>query len=203
MEEIFSYICKHVYEAPWIIFFLLLLTGLGVPISEDIIVIGAGAIASGCLAEHTWRLYTWTFFGCYLSAWQSYWIGRLLGPRLYHIPFFRSIVTSSRLAFLRHYYAKFGVFTFIVGRFCPGGIRNSLFLSSGFIRMPFPLYMLRDGVACLISTSVFFYLGYRFGQNLDLFMLYFNRYKMGLLIFALVLGGIGLLYWLFKRRKNG
>lgn len=205
MEDIFSYICEHVHEAPWLLFCLLLLTGLGLPISEDIIVIGAGAIASTCLSEYMWRLYIWTFLGCYISAWESYWIGRLLGPRLYKIPLFRSTVTVSRLALLRHYYAKFGVFTFIIGRFCPGGIRNSLFLSSGFIRMPFLHYLLRDGIACLISTSVFFYLGYYFGQNKDLLLLYIKRYKIGLLVFFIVLGAAGLSYWLYRhyrRRKN-
>src|SRR5438046_2338570 len=97
MEAFFSYICDHAHHAPWIMFSLLLLSGLSLPISEDVLLLGGGAIASTCIPDHTLRLYLWLFFGCYLSAWEAYSIGRFLGPRLYKIPYFRSIITPHRL----------------------------------------------------------------------------------------------------------
>ena len=202
MEVFFSYICEHANHAHWIIFCLLLLAGLNLPISEDIMLIGGGAIASTCIPDHALRLYIWIFLGCYVSAWEAYWIGRKLGPRLYHIAFFKSIVTPHRLGVLRHYYAKFGIFTFIVGRFIPGGIRNALFMSSGLMKMPFHLFILRDGVACLISSSVLFSIGYRFGQNLDLLLYYFHRYTYGFLAFFLTLALAGFIYLWHSRRSK-
>lgn len=205
MEEFFSYICEHAHQAPWIIFSLLLLSGFNIPISEDLLLLGGGAIASTCIPNHTLKLYLWVFFGSYLSAWESYWIGRLLGPRLYHLAPFRWILTPQRLDSLRHYYAKFGILTFIVGRFCPGGIRNALFLSSGLTKMPFPLFILRDGLACLLSSSILFSLGYYFGQNFDLLIFYFNRYThwfLGIFFSLIAMGSLFLGYRLFTKNKR-
>jgi len=202
MESFFTYICTHAHHAHWIIFSLLLLTGLNFPISEDILLLIGGAIASTCIPDHTLKLYIWIFFGCYLSAWEAYWIGRLLGPRLYHIPLFKSVVTPHRLEVLRHYYAKFGIFTFIIGRFFPGGIRNALFMSSGLTKMPFYLFILRDGLACLISSAVLFHIGYRFGQNLDLIIFYFHRYTHWFLAIFLSLIVAGLLYLWYRHHSK-
>lgn len=203
MEAIFSYICEHAHQAPWIMFCLLLLSGLNIPISEDIMLIGGGAIAATCLPEHTLSLYFWIFLGCYLSAWEAYWLGRLLGPRLYRIPLFKSIVTRKRLELLRNYYAKFGVFTFIVGRFCPGGIRNALFLSSGLTKMPFYLFILRDGVACLLSSFILFNIGYRFAANIDHIIYYFHHYTVWFMAAIISLGVTFLLvYWYLNHLKD-
>ncbi len=202
MEQILSYICEHAHHAHWIIFCLLLLAGLNFPISEDIMLLGGGAIASTCIPDHALRLYIWIFLGCYLSAWEAYWLGRLLGTRLYHIPVLRSIITAQRLEILRDYYARFGIFTFIVGRFIPGGIRNALFMSSGLTRMPFLLFILRDGLACLISTAVLFQIGYQFGEHLDLLLFYFQRYTYGIFAILITLGLVGFLYFWYSRSRQ-
>jgi membrane-associated protein len=202
MENFLSYICDHANHAHWIIFSLLLLGGLNLPISEDLMLIGGGAIASSCIPEHALRLYIWIFFGCYLSAWIAYWVGRLLGPRLYHIPLFKSVVTPHRLGALRHYYVKFGIFTFIVGRFIPGGMRNALFMSSGLMKMPFHLFILRDGIACLISSSILFTIGYRFGQNLHLLLFYFHHYTHWFLAIFLCFVLLGSVYLWHKHRSS-
>lgn len=207
MEAILSFICEHAHYAPWIMFGLLLLGGLNLPISEDLMLLGGGAIASTCIPDHTLEIYLVIFLGCYLSAWEAYWIGRLLGPRLYHIRPFKFIITPNRLERLRHYYAKFGIFTFIIGRFCPGGIRNALFMSSGLTHMPFGMFILRDGLACLISSAVFFQLGYHFGAHFDTLLFYFNRYSHWFIIVILILSLIGLSYWytrhIFNKAEKG
>jgi membrane protein DedA with SNARE-associated domain len=203
MEELLSYLCEHAHHAHWVIFCLLLLSGFSLPISEDIMLLGGGAIASTCIPDHALKLYMWIFLGCYLSAWEAYWIGRLLGPRLYHMRFFKWIVTPQHLDTLQHYYSKFGIFTFIIGRFCPGGIRTALFMSSGLTHMPFPLFILRDGVACLISSSTLFYLGYHFARNIHQILLYFHRYSEWFigLTSCLVLAGLAYL-WYHHRSKQ-
>jgi membrane-associated protein len=198
MESILFYICENAYHAHWIIFCLLLLAGLNVPISEDIMLIGGGAIASTCIPDHAVRLFIWIFLGCYISAWEAYWIGRLLGPKLYDIRLFNHIITPHRMDVLRHYYAKFGVFTFIVGRFCPGGIRNALFMSSGLTKMPFSLFILRDGIACFISSNVLFQIGYKLGENVDVFLPYVKKYSEGFLLIVVTLTLLGFGYSWYK-----
>ena len=203
LETFFSYICENAHHAHWIIFILFLLNGLNIPISEDLLMIGGGAIASSCIPEHTTRLYVWILFGCYCASWETYWIGRLLGPKLYKIKLFSHIITPQRLEFLRYYYAKLGIFTFIIGRFCPGGIRNVLFLSSGLTKMPFHLYIIRDGIAAIISSSILFSLGYMFGVHFNVIVKYFYHYSFylsAIIIFLLI--GLSLYYWKQRNSNN-
>ena len=110
-------------------------------------------------------------------------------------------MTPHRLELLRFYYAKFGILTFIAGRFFPGGVRNALFMSSGLTKMPFHLFILRDGLACVISTLTLFYIGYQFGQNLDLILDYFHRYTHWFFIAFAFIGLIAIIYFTFRRER--
>jgi len=199
MEEFFAFVCNHAHSAPWILFVLLLLTGLNIPLSEDLIVITGGAIASSCIPEHTTQFYLYMYFGAIFAAWECYWLGRLLGPRLYTIRLFRSVVTPKRLARLRHYYARYGLLTFVIGRFFPGGVRNALFLSSGLTKMPFYLFVLRDSFAALLSISTLFFIGYHFGKHFDTVAYYFKRYEHTILALIGLVVLAGLSYFLYTR----
>lgn len=201
MESWLELICQYAPYAHLIIFCLLMLAGLNIPISEDVMLLTAGAIAHSCIPEHTLRLYLWVFAGCWISAWEAYWIGRLLGPRLYEIRWFNRILTRERINRLHHYYEKFGIFTFIVGRFIPGGARNALFMTSGLGKMPFLKFISRDGFACLISSSVIFSIGYKFAEHYEVIVKTFERYS---LIFAIIFVTllVGLIIWLWQRHKG-
>ena len=193
MESIINFACTNAHYAPWVIFALLLLSGIGVPVSEDSMLIIGGVIASICIPEHTLFLFAWIFAGSVLSAWETYWIGRYFGPKLYDIRWFRWIVTPQRIKMLHHYYEKFGVFTFIVGRFCPGGIRNGLFITAGLGKMPFAKFILRDTFAACISVSTIFCIGFYFGSNYETIMHYLHAYThvaLGLLIIVAIGGSL-------------
>lgn len=202
MESVFNFICLHAHEAYWIFFLLLLLAGMNVPISEDLILLTGGAIASTCFetSSQVWHLFIWLYLGCWLSAWEAYGLGRWLGPKLYEITWFNRFITPKRIEKLHHYYERFGIFTFIVGRFIPGGVRNALFMTSGLGKMPFLKFILRDGFACLLSSLTIFYIGYKFGENYATLVYYLKRYELiaGAIVLSLFLT---LVYLILRRRK--
>lgn len=206
MESFIHFICANAHDAHWIIFGLLLLAGLNVPISEDLLLLTGGIISSTCFTDPshfaTFYLYFWIFLGCWISAWEAYWVGRLLGPKLYHIKWFSRVITRKRIDQLHHYYEKFGILTFIVGRFIPGGVRNALFMTSGLGKMPFMTFLARDGLACLISSSTLFYLGHLFGENHETLMRYFKKYELfvGSLAIIAIISIISI--YLFNRKKK-
>lgn len=203
MNELFQFICQNAHHADVIFFFLLMLAGLNVPISEDLILLTAGAIVSRCIPDHYLHMYLWLFAGCWISAWEAYWLGRILGPKLYRIKWFNWAINEERIAKLSHYYEKFGIFTFIIGRFFPGGIRNALFMTAGMSKMPFLIFIFRDGVAAFISSNVLFYLGYVFGQNYDLIVHSFIRYNRIAISCLLLIGlFITLGFWI-QKKLNG
>lgn len=202
VENLILFICSHADSAHWIIFLMLMLAGLNIPISEDILLLIGGIIASTCIPENALYLYAWIYAGCWISAWEAYWVGRLLGPKLYTVRIFKHIINPTRVEKLHYYYEKFGIFTFIVGRFIPGGVRNALFMSSGLGKMPFLTFILRDGVACLISSAVIFRIGYAFGENYAVIIDIFKQYQfIGLIIFCLLLL-FGIAYTWYKHRQT-
>lgn len=185
------FICEHAAYAHLILFGMLLLAGLNIPLSEDLILLGGGMIASTCLSDGVWAMWTWLFLGCIFSAWEAFWIGRILGPKLYNIPWISRHFTPQIVGKLNGYYERFGIFTFIFGRFIPGGVRNALFMTAGLGGMPFPLFILRDGIACFIQMSLLFYIGYTFGENWQVLSGYlstYNRWVIGILIVLIFCG---------------
>lgn len=199
-QAIFQFICLHNANAHWIICGLILLAGLNVPISEDFLLLSAGALASTYFTQGTFYMFGLVFAACLISGWEAYWMGRLLGPKLLQIRWFGHILPQSRIDKIEYFYKKYGILTFIVGRFIPGGVRNALFLSSGLTKMPFLLFMRRDFVGCLLASSVVFYLGYLFGSNSQTIFHYMEMYERGFLIlFSLLIGGL-VFFQLYTRK---
>lgn len=202
MEAIVNFACAHAHSAHWIIFLLLMLAGLNFPFSEDILLLTGGAIASTCIPHETLHLFIWIFAGCWISAWEAYWIGRYFGPKLYELRWFKHVITKEKIAKLHYYYEKFGVLTFIVGRFCPGGVRNALFMSAGLGKMPFLTFILRDGFACFISASTIFYIGFRLGENYHTIAHYIQTYNyVAFIIIALAIFA-GIVYFWHRAQKQ-
>lgn len=187
-HSLFDFVCDNSAYAHYIISGLILLAGLNVPLSEDILLLIAGAIASSCFPESALYMYTWVFGSCLIAGWEAYWIGRIIGPKLLTIRWFRHVLSPERLQKMKMFYHKYGLLSFIIGRFIPGGVRNALFMSSGLTKMPFPLFVFRDFVGALIATGTIFYLGYIFGANYHAVLHYLALYQkifMSTLTFAL------------------
>lgn len=203
MESLITFICAHAHEAYWILFTMLLLAGFNVPLSEDLILIIGGMIASTCIPEHWLQLYIFLLAGCYFSAWEAYWVGRLLGPKLYNIRWFSHVITPHRIARINHFYERFGILTFIVGRFCPGGIRNCLFMTAGLGKMPFKLFLLRDSLACFIAVTTLFSLGYYFGGQREVLLHHYYNYEHVVLtiIGTAIVCTVGY-FWIKKGKKT-
>lgn len=197
LENWLYFICAYAQEAHWIFFLLLMLAGFSLPISEDLILLTGGALASTCLSGERWFLYGWLFAGCWISAWIAYWIGRQLGPKLYEFRWFNRLLTPQRISKLHYYYEKFGIWTFIVGRFIPGGVRNALFMTSGLGKMPFLKFIFRDGIACLISTNVIFTIGYEFAENYQSIVQKFETWNeiVLIIVIAVILSLVGVTWY--------
>ncbi len=199
MESILNFITENADHAHWVIFIMIMLAGLNVPFSEDVLVLAGGAIASTYVPENTLQIFFWIFLAAWMSAWEAYWIGRLLGPKLYDIKWFSHVLTVNRIERLHYYYEKFGILTFFIGRFIPGGARNALFMTSGLGKMPFHKFILRDCPACFLQVFVLFYLGYLLGENYQVVaetIKSYNNFFLGIFSLLLILGII----WAYKRK---
>src|SRR5579872_7266904 len=160
METLISFIFEHAPYAHWIVFGALMLAGINVPISEDLMIILSAVLAATVVPENVEKLFLGVFLGCYISDWVCYWIGRLLGPKLWNIAWFAKTFDRRRIDQIHQYYEKYGFWTLLIGRFIPLVVRNGLFLTAGLGRMPFGKFLLSDGIACLCSNTVLFTFAY-------------------------------------------
>lgn len=202
LEDLFSYLCSHATYAHYFLFGFLLLAGVNIPISEDLVLIIGGVLVSICVEEHYYLMLGWLYVGCVLSAYEAYWLGWRYGHKLYDLYGFRHVVTRERIHILKTFIERFGILTFMVGRFIPGGIRNAIFVTSGMGRMPFGVFAFRDAVAAALSTTVLFQLGYLFGENYPTLFGYISTYEHVMLLILGVIVGVLMSYWWYHRRAT-
>ncbi len=183
MDHIISIILENVQFAHWIIFGSLLLAGLNLPISEDLMIIISGILASQFVPENTVKIFIFVFLGAYLSDWMIYWMGRTLGRSIILTKWFRKTISIKKLDKAHLFYQKYGFYTLIVGRFIPFGIRNCLFFTAGLGKMSFPRFMLADGIACFISNLTLFIIAFTASKNFDSLKIYAKR--LNLFIFVI------------------
>ncbi|EKE08253.1 MAG: hypothetical protein ACD_17C00263G0001, partial [uncultured bacterium] len=108
MDSIIQFLFEHAQYAHWIVFGALMLAGINVPISEDLMIIFSAVLAATVVPENTLSLFVAVFLGCYISDWVCYWIGRALGPKLWHISWFAKTFEKKRIAQIQSYYEKYG-----------------------------------------------------------------------------------------------
>ena len=196
MESLLVWLSEHGPLAPLIIFGLLVVTGFSLPISEDLILLVSGVLASTILPEYTIYLFCAAFFGSFVSDCIAYGLGRFVGERMYQMK------TSEKMRRLSLFYKKYGILTLFVGRFIPFGFRNGIFMTAGAAKMRFYKFLLTDGVACFGFSALLFYLAYSCGQNYE--ALAASVHQTSVLVGIALLGVIAVsfsMYYLVKRRK--
>jgi membrane-associated protein len=199
MDVTVSFILEHATHAHWAVFGLLMLAGLNFPISEDVLIIISGMLASTVAPENTWKLFSAVYLGAYISDFIPYLLGRRYGHNLWRLPWFSRMLKPNKIKQIRGYYRKFGLLTLLIGRFIPFGVRNCLFLSAGIGKMRFVKFAICDGIACLISNASLFTLAFLFGKNYSLLlkqMKFFNILLFSAFVIALIT-----IIW-YKRSKS-
>lgn len=200
---IIGLIYKYPHLSHWIIFSALILAGCNLPISEDLMLITGGFLASVVVPENKYLLWAAVFVGAYLSDWIAYWTGRLLGPKLLTYKWFSKVLKQERLDRMHRFYEKWGLLAFIVGRFIPFGLRNCLFISAGMGHMSFPKFLWIDGIASLISTTSLFLLSYSLGRHYEKALDYLQTFDFTIvIIIGVAISAIGALFWYKKKRKR-
>lgn len=157
MESLSQFLIKHAEHAHWYLFACAILAGFNVPISVDVLILLAAFLAAAIIPEHLWHLLLSVWIGCYFSAWCAYGVGRFLGERLKKYSWFCKILPQGKREKIQEFYKKYGLWTLLVGRFIPFGVRNAIFMTSGMSKMRFSRFMMMDAFACsLWIFSVFF-----------------------------------------------
>jgi len=181
------------------IILVLVLTGSGLPLPEEVPIIAAG-VASSVGTLDPW----WAFLSCL--------VGALLGDTVlytigYH--FGRSLVTRHpRFAHLLHaeYEAKIeemirrhGLKVFFLARFMVG-IRAPVYFTAGVLRMSFRRFLLIDAFCATCVVGLFFGLSYAYGERVTDWI---RDSEIGLTVLVAGVAVCVLCVFLWRRYRRG
>ncbi len=180
MEQIIAFIMSYVSYWPLVCFVALLLAGLNLPISEDAMIILSATFVQ---ADESMLVPTYLalYFGIVLSDIEAYFIGRLLSKGVLKFKFLQKRLTPKRIEWVSSHLDRHGFLTFVVCRFIPFGVRNILFMGSGFVGLKFAKFVLFDAIGAIISSGTLFSLVYFIGEAAQK-----NLRLVGIILFAIL-----------------
>ena len=164
LTALLNWLGSYITYFPLVIFIGLLLGGLWLPISEDLIVVMAAVLSQTEKASIPAFLIA-LYSGAILSDYMVYFWGRLLARGTLSSGLFSRLITKENTMRLSKSLQKHGPLTHIVCRFIPFGVRNIVSVTTGFVRYPFYKFVLYDFIAALCNISVLFGLVYFFGAK--------------------------------------
>lgn len=178
---------------------VLLISGLGLPLPEDITLLAAGLLASaghmslaGALAAG--------FFGVLAGDMFLFFMGRRYGSKIFGLPGFRRIFTPARITAAETRVRRNGHFICFIARFLPG-LRSPIFALAGAMGVKFSVFIMQDGFAALISIPVWVYLGYWFGNNWEEAFAHAEKIQ-GIILALIAAVAIGYFAWRFLRQRQ-
>ena len=178
---------------------VLILTGTGLPIPEEVPIIAAGILSSHGQLDWWWALPA-CLFGALAGDCVMYWIGYHFGRSvLREHPWWAHFVKPEREAQIEQMLHKHGLKVFFLARFLVG-LRSPVYLSAGIMRVPFRRFFLIDLFCASAVIGVFFWLSYSFGTAITRWI---QRAEVALtVVVVMVLASLAVFFWRRHRRKK-
>jgi membrane-associated protein len=170
------------------LFGLLFGSGFGLPVNEDILLLGAAALTLKAVMEPV-PLIMVAWFGVLTADTLIFHWGRRFGARLLLHRLFARLVPPQRLVAMQGAMLRYGPGYIFLARFMPG-IRTALYFAAGSLKMPYRHQLIFDGAAALVELPLLVY-GVRYvGGRWDEILAVVERFQVFLVpaILLLVLG---------------
>ena len=178
---------------------ILVLTGCGLPLPEEVMIVAAG-IASSVGTLNPW----WAFGSCLLGALGGdvvlYAIGYHFGHSLItRHPRFAHLLHAEREAGIEQMIRRHEVKVFFLSRFMVG-VRAPVYLAAGVLRIPFHRFLIIDAFCATTVVGLIFGLSYAYGDRLTSLI---RQSEIWLTVtVALVVCAAACFYFWKRRRRN-
>ncbi|MEN6457649.1 MAG: DedA family protein [Thermoguttaceae bacterium] len=177
---------------------MLILTGAGLPLPEEVPIIAAAILAANGTLD-PWLALACCLVGALLGDVVMYWVGYHFGRGVLrdHRWWVRCI-TPEREARVEQMFHQHGLKVFFAARFLVL-LRSPLYLTAGILQVSFRKFVLIDLICASAVVSTFFGLTYFLGKN------YAELFKMvevwATIAAVIALAGVGIFLWRRHRRK--
>jgi membrane protein DedA with SNARE-associated domain len=178
---------------------VLILTGSGLPIPEEVPIVAAG-ILSAHGQMNPWLALACCLFGALAGDGVMYWIGYHFGRNvLREHRWWAHFIKPSREAHIEQMVERHGLKVFFLARFLVG-LRSPVYLSAGILRVPFRRFVMIDLFCATTVIGTFFLLSHRYGTAI---VRWVRGVEVWLTVVAVLVAiGVGIYYWRRRRRKR-
>ena len=193
-----DFFLAHTYIA---ITLLLILTGAGLPLPEEVFIVAAGVLSATPDANvNPFIALGCCLVGALVGDCVMYWIGYHFGRGvLRDRRWFSRWVTPEREEHIEELFHLHGLKVFFVARFLVG-LRTPVYLTAGILRLSFKKFVLIDLVCAATVVGSFFGLAYYFGENIYKWI---RRGESGITISVVIaVGCVAFFLWRRYRRKK-
>ncbi|MCS7305514.1 MAG: DedA family protein [Thermoguttaceae bacterium] len=177
---------------------VLVLTGMGLPVPEEVPIVAAGVLSAH---DHLnpWLALLVCIVGALLGDTASYWLGYHFGRGLLQRRrWWARVVTPERELRLERLIRAHGLKIFFTARFLIG-IRSAIYLTAGILRISFARFILIDAFCAGMIISLFFGLSYWFGEQVA----HWIRQGEWVVTIAVLVGclvGLVVAFWRYSKR---
>jgi len=150
---------------PWIVYGLLLLSGVGIPLGEDIIIIPAGMLVQqGALP--LWPTLLAAYAGVVSGDMLWFLVCYKFAVRLVHKKWFKRIVHPKRMLQVKYQFDVRGVWVIVLARFIPAS-RTTTITVAGMMHMKFWKFAVATLICCLITAPMQLFAGWWIADSLQ------------------------------------
>jgi membrane protein DedA with SNARE-associated domain len=135
-----------------LVFGILVGSGFGLPMNEDILLVTAAALTlSGVMSP--WPLVAVAWSGIVIADGLIFHWGRLFGARLLEHRLLAHAISPRRLVAMQAFMQRAGPVAIFLARFMPG-VRSAVYLAAGSLRLPYRQQFLFDGMAAAVEIPL-------------------------------------------------
>ena len=154
------------FWAPWLVFALLLLSGFGIALGEEIIIIPAGMWLHAHGGSSWWPVILASYAGVVVGDILWFLICSTFGNRLLHKKWFKRIAHPKRMLQVKYQFDVRGVWVVVLARFIPGS-RTTTITVAGLMHMKFWKFTLATAICCLLTTPAQLFAGWWIAKTFE------------------------------------
>jgi len=158
------------------IFFLLILSGCGFPLPEEITLLAAGFLTSQAIA-HFIPMFLFCMVAVFISDTIPYLIGYFYGDRVFGIRYFRNFINPERVRKISRFFRIYGYKKVFVLRPLLLGIRPFIMLFSGMSGLKLKRFVLYQLAGEFIGVFFWLGMGRVLAKHLTVITVFFYRFK--------------------------
>jgi len=148
----------------WAPFLVLVGAGCGLPVPEEVTMVGSGYLVHQGLVEY-FPVVVVCWVATLLGDSIPFWLGRTLGTRALKWPFAGKILHPERFELIEKRFERHGNWAVFTCRFLPG-LRLPGFFGAGSMGMSYGRFMLFDSLAACIMVPIYVLVGRIFARHI-------------------------------------